>query len=246
MTSRVGVLKIMGPASSFGLLVLSALSGYAVAGPFDFSDQDVNDMRGAWSMCKTQFFSGSACPEIHYRCWKPPFIFLRRHKGHFHVDTECDQDASYDTSEESVNYALDYAANNTIEPEAYDSNEAGELDENLTPQICYDMPELCLTPEQEDDLANNNDPTGGGDSPFEDNEPLPPICEDNPELCDNAEDGALVDASVVVDVETANVLDLREREHYYDETYEGESNNLYSLPPICIDNPGLCEEAREY
>ena len=108
------------------------------------------------------------------------------------------------------------------------------------------MPELCLTPEQEDDLANNNDPTGGGDSPFEDNEPLPPICEDNPELCDNAEDGALVDASVVVDVEAATVLDLREREHYYDETYEGESNNLYSLPPICIDNPGLCEEAREY
>ena len=76
-----------------GLLVFvgSLLCSAIVLGdlPYDFDWDSKNDMRGATYMCAPTGFSQGECPKVLNKCWKPPMIYFKRHKSHYHIKSYC-------------------------------------------------------------------------------------------------------------------------------------------------------------
>lgn len=212
-------------------IVLLAASAATFAGPYDFEDDNKEDMASAFFMCAFTGFTQSECPSIFEKCHRPPLIWFRRHKSHFHLESHCHKLPSYDTSDGAANEAIAYADRERPAPEAYSTNgEYAVPGDDLVPSICMENPEICLTPEQEAELAAANcgadDPECDGVSTGEEGE-LPPICIDNPDLCDEAEEEEIIEPG---DEIAEPEIPLTPEDFVEDVT----------LPPICEDNPGLC------
>ncbi|MEM7083746.1 MAG: hypothetical protein AAF465_13530 [Pseudomonadota bacterium] len=205
----------------------------AVAGPYDFDDDNKKDMASAFLMCATTGFVLGECPSVFVKCWQPPLIYLKRHRSHFHVRSYCTRLPSWDTSDGAVNDALAYAEANSPEAVAYSAGpQPAEF--SLTPQICIDAPYLCPTEEDEaayeaaeeaaalaqaelEACLENPEADCSELEPGPIDDDLPPICADNPGLCDDA----------LAEDDTSD---------------EDEGDAPDFVHPICEDNPQLCED----
>lgn len=183
-------------ASSVLVFVALFASSPAQAGPYDFDDDNKNDMRSAWLMCATVGFTLGECPSVFVNCWKPPLIYLSCKRGRCKIKTHCLKLPSWNTSDSAIQNALAYAEANAPPAVAYSSATPAATPTELVPPICLDIPELCPTAEQEalyeaEDAAlaacletPGADCSGFG-AGFDDGPGLPAICTDNPGLCDD-------------------------------------------------------------
>jgi len=122
------------------ILVCLAFAAPAVLAdsPFEFDYDSKNDMRGASFMCATTGFTEGECPTVLKKCWKPPMIYFKRHKSHYHVKSYCFSASAVFSGEESDGHeAIVYASNLNDE----DDENMGDVLDNLGEAVAFVGPQ---------------------------------------------------------------------------------------------------------
>lgn len=127
---------------------------------YSFDSGSLNMLRAAYGMCETEDYKPGHCPAVYTACWMPPNIDVDCDLGGCDVETKCEEDATFDTSANSVNRTL-CDANTMASNDPNGSNVGGADQSNCdagnkgTTQvandadgaqadICLDYPGLCV------------------------------------------------------------------------------------------------------
>ena len=121
----------------------SALAMTTLANPYKFDWDERKDMQSAWLMCATTGFVLGECPKVFAQCWKPPLIYLKRHRAHFHVKTHCVKLPSWQTSDTEIQKVIEYAAH--INPDTLHTPTRPRPSPDQPHPFCRAYPNFCAT-----------------------------------------------------------------------------------------------------
>lgn len=89
-----------------GVVLMCCTLSMTAQAEYDFNPSNRNHMRGAWLMCASRGFEGSDCQRVFAQCHRPPMIYLRRHRDHYHTTSHCVKAPDFSVEEGDVDRAL--------------------------------------------------------------------------------------------------------------------------------------------